>query len=97
MTEWKDLKKEFPTDRSKLYLVRSVRPALGGFVLYYLCQLTECTWNRDGRLELSGMSCNGRRFCQIEPKSDDKQGATDDLFRRNAREEVQIHWKEIDR
>ena len=96
MPEWKDLKEEFPTDRTKLYLVRSIQPALDSFTLYYLCQLAESYLSLDGRLELSGMSCNGRRFRFIEPNKDKPKNITEDLFVRN-NEEVQIHWREIEK
>lgn len=94
MTEWKDLKKEFPTDRSKLYLIKSVsvHPE-NPFVFYFLCAVQPCEWDQS-ILELIGHGVSGRRFRRTEHTKRDI--CAPDLFGA-IDERPRVYWKEIEK
>jgi hypothetical protein len=86
MTEWKNLREEFPTDIAKFYLVKATR---GEFTIRYLCKLFDI----GGSVELTGFSPFGRRFAFHQPK-DQPELLNLDLESDDDRPIVM--WREID-
>ena len=91
MDGWKNIKEEFPKDKSKLYLVRTIDS--DGWNQTYLCNLTVCTYLDGNPLELAGLDCVGRRFSIHEPKNDLDAGQSRDLF--EFERKIEIFWQEI--
>jgi hypothetical protein len=85
MSEWKDLREEFPTDKNKLYQVKATRD---GFTINYLCKLFDLS----GTIELTGYSPFGRRFAFHQPK-DQPQALDLDLV---DEDKPIVMWREID-
>jgi hypothetical protein len=85
MSEWKNLREEFPTDIAKFYLVKATR---GEFTIRYLCKLFDI----GGSVELTGFSPFGRRFAFHQPK-DQPQALDLDLI---DEDRPIVMWREID-
>jgi hypothetical protein len=87
MSEWKNLREEFPTDKNKLYQVKATRD---GFTINYLCKLFDLS----GTIELTGYSPFGRRFGFYKPKNREPAQTLDLLSMTEDR--PTIMWREID-
>jgi hypothetical protein len=82
--EWKDIKKEFPSQIGKLYIVKATRD---GFTIFYICKLVDL----GGWVELTGYSPYGRRFSLHETKTQPQMA---DLLS-DAEDKPIIMWKEV--